>query len=88
MFGVGGEIIWVDLTVGSIEKRPIDEDKIRKYLLGAGYLSRVLYDMIPVGTDPLGKDNVLGFATGLLTGSMFPQSSRHVIAALSPLTNI
>lgn len=88
MFGVGGEIIWVDLTVGSIEKRPIDEDMIRKYLLGAGYLSRVLYDMIPVGTDPLGKDNVLGFATGLLTGSMFPQSSRHVIAALSPLTNI
>lgn len=88
MFGVGGEIIWVDLTVGSIEKRPIDEDMIRKYLLGAGYLSRVLYDMIPVGTDPLGKENVLGFATGLLTGSMFPQSSRHVIAALSPLTNI
>lgn len=88
MFGVGGEIIWVDLTVGSIEKRPIDEDMIRKYLLGAGYLSRALYDMIPVGTDPLGKENVLGFATGLLTGSMFPQSSRHVIAALSPLTNI
>jgi len=88
VFGVGGEIIWVDLTVGSIEKRPIDEDMIRKYLLGAGYLSRALYDMIPVGTDPLGKENVLGFATGLLTGSMFPQSSRHVIAALSPLTNI
>jgi len=88
VFGMGGEIIWVDLTTRSIEKRPIDEDMIRKYLLGAGYLSRVLYDMIPVGTDPLGKDNVLGFATGLLTGSMFPQSSRHVIAALSPLTNI
>ena len=88
MLGMGGEIIWVNLTTRSIEKRPIDEDMIRKYLLGAGYLSRVLYDMIPVGTDPLGKDNVLGFATGLLTGSMFPQSSRHVIAALSPLTNI
>jgi len=88
VFGVGGEVIWVNLTTGSIEKRPIDEDMVRKYLLGAGYLSRVLYDMIPVGTDPLGKDNVLGFATGLLTGSMFPQSSRHVIAALSPLTNI
>ncbi len=88
MFGMGGEIIWVDLTTGSIKKEPIDKKLVRKYLLGAGYLSRVLYDMIPGGTDPLGKDNVLGFATGLLTGSMFPQSSRHVIAALSPLTNI
>ena len=88
MFGVGGEIIWVDLTTGSIRKEPIDKKLVRKYLLGAGYLSRVLYDMIPGGTDPLGESNVLGFATGMLTGSMFPQSSRHVIAALSPLTNI
>jgi len=88
VLGVGGEIIWVDLTTGSIDKQPIDDEMVNKYLLGAGYLSRVLYDMIPVGTDPLGSNNVLGFATGLLTGSMFPQSSRHVIAALSPLTNI
>jgi len=88
VLGVGGEIIWVDLTTGSIDKQPIDDEMVNKYLLGAGYLSRVLYDMISEGTDPLGRDNVLGFATGLLTGSMFPRSSRHVIAALSPLTNI
>ena len=88
MLGVGGKIIWVNLTTGSIEKRPIDEKMVSKYLLGAGYLSRVLFDLIPAGTDPLGENNVLGFATGLLTGSMFPQSSRHVIAALSPLTNV
>jgi aldehyde:ferredoxin oxidoreductase len=88
MFGVGGEIIWVDLTARNIEKKPIEEKMVRKYLLGAGYLSKVLYDRISAGTDPLGEDNVLGFASGLLTGSMFPQSSRHVIAALSPLTNV
>ncbi|MBN2229627.1 MAG: aldehyde ferredoxin oxidoreductase family protein [Candidatus Thorarchaeota archaeon] len=88
MFGVGGEIIWVDMTKGNIEKRPLDEDLVNKYLLGAGFLSKVLYDMIPAGTDPLGKNNVLGIATGLLTASMFPQSSRHVVAALSPLTEV
>jgi aldehyde:ferredoxin oxidoreductase len=88
VFGVGGKTIWVDLTANRIEEQPIDEEMVRKYLLGAGYLSRVLYDLIPAGTDPLGENNVLGFATGLLTGSMFPQASRHVIAALSPLTNV
>jgi aldehyde:ferredoxin oxidoreductase len=88
MLGVGGEVIWVDLTAKEVEKKPIDEKLVRKYLLGAGYLSKILYDRIDAGTDPLGKGNVLGFATGLLTGSMFPQSSRHVIAALSPLTNV
>ena len=88
MFGVGGEILWVDMTKGKIEKVPVDEDLVSKYLLGAGYLSKILYDMIPAGTDPLGEKNILGIATGLLTGSMFPQASRHVVAALSPLTDV
>ena len=86
--GVGGHILWVDLTKGSFEKRPLDEDMIKDYLLGAGYLSRVLFDHIPKGIDPLSEKNVLGIATGLLTGSMFPQASRHVVAALSPLTDV
>ncbi len=86
--GIGGEILWVDLDRSKIEKRPVDEETVHKYLLGAGLLSKVLYDKIPVGIDPLSSKNVLGIATGLLTASMFPQASRHVIAGLSPLTDI
>ncbi len=86
--GVAGTTLWVDLGEGTIEKRPLDESIVRKYLLGAGYLSRVLTDIIPLETDPLSPSNVLGIATGLLTGSMFPQSSRYVVAALSPLTDV
>jgi len=88
MKGVGGQILWVDLTKGKIEKKPVDEELVQKYLLGAGFLSRVLFDMIPVGIDPFSPKNVLGIATGLLTASMFPQASRHVVAGLSPLTNV
>jgi len=88
MKGIGGYNLWIDLTKGEIEKRPVEEETVREYLLGAGYLSRVLYDSIPVGIDPLSPKNVLGIATGLLTGSMFPQASRHVVAALSPLTDV
>jgi aldehyde:ferredoxin oxidoreductase len=86
--GIGGNNLWIDLTKGEIEKRPVEEDMVKDYLLGAGYLSRVLYDNIPVGIDPFSPKNVLGIATGLLTGSMFPQASRHVVAALSPLTDV
>ena len=88
IYGLGGEILWVDMTKGRIEKRPVDEELLKKYLLGAGYLSKVLYDLIPAGTDPLSEKNILGIATGTLTGSMFPQASRHVVAALSPLTGV
>lgn len=86
--GIGGEVLWVDLTKGITTKKPVDEGLVNKFLFGTGFLSKTLYDMIPVGTDPLGENNVLGIATGLLTGSMFPQASRHVVAALSPLTGI
>ena len=86
--GVGGFSLWVNLTRGEIEKRPLEEDLVKKYLLGAGYLSRVLFDAIPEGIDALSDKNVIGFATGVLTGSMFPQASRHVVAALSPLTDV
>jgi aldehyde:ferredoxin oxidoreductase len=88
MKGIGGNNLWIDLTKSEIEKRPVEEEMVKEYLLGAGYLSRVLYDNIPVGIDPLSPKNVLGIATGLLTGSMFPQASRHVVAALSPLTDV
>jgi aldehyde:ferredoxin oxidoreductase len=88
MKGIGGNNLWIDLTKCEIEKRPVEEEMVKDYLLGAGYLSRVLYDNIPVGIDPLSPKNVLGIATGLLTGSMFPQASRHVVAALSPLTDV
>ena len=88
MKGVAGTILWADMTNRGIEKKPIDEELVKKYLLGAGFLSKVIYDMVPPGTDPLSSENVLGIATGLLTASMFPQASRHVVAALSPLTDV
>lgn len=88
MKGVGGEVLWIDLTEEEIDAQPIDKSMVNKFLFGAGFLSKVLFDHIPTDVDPLSSDNVLGIATGLLTGSMFPQASRHVVAALSPLTGI
>jgi aldehyde:ferredoxin oxidoreductase len=85
---VGGRILHIDLNKGEILEKPIPELLVNEYLLGAGYLSKILFDSIKPGIDPLSPENVLGIATGLLTGSMFPQASRHVVAALSPLTDV
>jgi aldehyde:ferredoxin oxidoreductase len=86
--GVGGKILHINLGKEEIVEEPIPEQVVKKYLLGAGYLSRILFDSIKPGIDPLSPENVLGIATGLLTGSMFPQASRHLVAALSPLTDV
>jgi aldehyde:ferredoxin oxidoreductase len=85
--GIGGKILHIDLSKGEIKEESTPEKLVSEYLLGAGYLSRILFDSIKPGIDALAPENVLGIATGLLTGSMFPQASRHVVAALSPLTD-
>jgi aldehyde:ferredoxin oxidoreductase len=58
----------------------------RLFLGGAGFGVKLLYDLVPPGTDPLGPDNVLVFAPGPLTGSGSPCSSRIAVTGRSPLT--
>jgi aldehyde:ferredoxin oxidoreductase len=37
-------------------------------------------------TDPLGPDNILGFTTGILTGTLTPFSGSCTVVGKSPLT--
>ncbi|MFX1455458.1 MAG: aldehyde ferredoxin oxidoreductase C-terminal domain-containing protein [Promethearchaeota archaeon] len=58
------------------------------YLLGArGLTSQIISDEVLASCDPLGADNKLVFAAGLLTGSPFPCSGRTSVGGKSPLTN-
>jgi aldehyde:ferredoxin oxidoreductase len=86
--GYAGSVLRVDLTDGSISREPLDEAFARTYIGGRGFSSRMQYDLIPSGIDPLGPDNVLIFAPGALTGTSAPSAARCVVAARSPLTGI
>ncbi len=58
------------------------------YLRGArGLSSLMIHDEVPPLCDPLGKENKLIIANGLLAGSPFPCSARTSVGAKSPLTN-
>jgi len=83
-----GRILHVDLSRGTRSVQELDEGFARMYLGGAGFCSRMLYDAVEPGIDPLSPANVLMFATGPLTGTLFPQASRYMVAAKSPLTEI
>ncbi len=70
----------------SIQQTP---DSLKKLFLGGrGLNSYYLYKMIKSGVDPLSPDNVLIFGTGLLTGTLVPNSSRFNVSAKSPETGI
>ncbi|MCX7940884.1 MAG: aldehyde ferredoxin oxidoreductase family protein, partial [Endomicrobia bacterium] len=85
--GYAGKILYVDLTKQKIDVQDLPWDIIEQYIGGAGLASRLLYELIRPRIDPLSPENVFMVATGPLTGTMFPQASRFLVAAKNPLTN-
>ena len=81
------QILWVDLTKGTTEVREPGEEVMRKYIGGAGLAAKILWEETSADTEPFAPENLLIFMTGPLTG-VVQQSSRHIVAGLSPLTNI
>jgi len=84
--GFMGKVLWVDLDTGKLTDEQIEEKIYKKFLTGYGLGAKLLYDRIPPGADPLGPDNILGFCSGLLTGTGAVFSGRFMVCAKSPLT--
>ena len=85
-FGYTGNILRVDLTSGTIDTEKPDESYYRNYLGGRGIIAHTLLTEIPAQADPLGPDNKVVFAAGLLTGNKIIGSGRCSVGAKSPLT--
>ena len=72
------------MTSGIVNIEPVPE----KYLMlgGRGFIAQLLLDEIDPACAPLGKENKLVFALGLLGGTKVSTSGRISIGAKSPLT--
>jgi aldehyde:ferredoxin oxidoreductase len=84
--GYMGKVLFVDLSDGSWKEEKIPDKVYEEYLSGVGLAARLLYDRIPAGADPLGPDNILGFVSGLLTGTGSFFTGRWMAVGKSPLT--
>lgn len=86
MGGWCGRLLRVDLTRGSVRVEGLEEKVLRRFLGGRGLATYLLWREVPGRADPLGPENVLVFAPGVLTGVPAPGCGRNGVAALSPLT--
>jgi aldehyde:ferredoxin oxidoreductase len=84
--GYMGKILNVDLGAGKISEEIIPDEIYEKYLSGMGLSAYLLYDRIPAGADPLGPENILGFVSGLLTGTGSLFTGRWMVVGKSPIT--
>jgi aldehyde:ferredoxin oxidoreductase len=85
--GFWGKLARVDLSNGRITYEELSEQFFRTYYGGAAAIAYYLLKEIPEGIDPLGPQNKLIFAPGVITGAPVPGSGRNAIGAKSPMTN-
>ena len=78
-------LIWrANLRDGSLQREAVPEAWTR--LGGRGLVARIMLDEAPPACDPLGPNNRLIFAPGLLVGHMLSSCDRISIGGKSPLT--
>jgi aldehyde:ferredoxin oxidoreductase len=85
-FGYSGKLLRVNLANGDIAIEKPDEAYYQRYLGGRGIIMHTLLTETPAKADPLGADNKLIFALGLLTGHDVIGTGRCSVGAKSPLT--
>jgi aldehyde:ferredoxin oxidoreductase len=83
--GYANHTAHVDLTSGSVEYKPINEEWARKYIGARGLGVRHVFEN-GAEVDPLSPDNLLCFMNGPMTGTAANMSGRMAVVTKSPLT--
>lgn len=86
--GYWDRILHVDLSTRTTRIESLGEAFWRRHLGGRSLIAHYLLTEVPTGADPLGPDNELIFAAGVLTGTPFPGAGRHSVGAKSPMTGL
>lgn len=88
MVGYNGCLLRVDLTSGRMQEEELPDRYLVEFIGGKGLGARLLWDLLPRGTDPAGPDSVVLIVTGPLVGTRMPTSARWAIVTKSPLTGL
>ncbi|MEE9116737.1 MAG: aldehyde ferredoxin oxidoreductase family protein, partial [Thermoplasmata archaeon] len=88
MKGYGGSILHVDLETGKISKEALPDEMVQKYVGGAGFGVRLLYDRSQPKRDAFDPSNPLIVTPGLFDGFGVPTGGKVVFCTKSPLTGL
>lgn len=86
MYGYSGKVLHVDLTNRKVRVERKPEEWYRIYIGGVAMASRLCWENIEVGCDPLSPGNPICIANGMFAGTPVPVGGKYGIASKSPLT--
>lgn len=81
-----GQYVVINLSTGKTEIKKLDDDFYKKYLAGYGMGAAIITKIQKPGINPLAPESVLGFCSGLLTGTGAYFAGRFMVVGKSPLT--
>lgn len=84
--GYTGRLLQVDLGTGQVSEYHVSDEDRERFLGGRFLSTKILWDTLAPGIDPLSPENVLLVMTAPLTGTGAPCTSRFDISAKSPQT--
>ncbi|MGD9189815.1 MAG: aldehyde ferredoxin oxidoreductase N-terminal domain-containing protein, partial [Desulfobacteraceae bacterium] len=84
--GYTGKILRIDLSAQTATTEDLPKEIAADFIGGAGFGIKYLFEEVPATADPLGPENKLIFASGPLSGTNIPCTSRMAVTAKSPLT--
>ncbi|MFW6041090.1 MAG: aldehyde ferredoxin oxidoreductase family protein [Thermoplasmatota archaeon] len=85
-FGYHGKLLRSDLTEKEFSEEKLSKDFLKKYIGGAGFTTRLLYDEVGPGVEPFSPKNKIIIAPGLFVGTGIPRGSKTAFGFKSPLT--
>jgi aldehyde:ferredoxin oxidoreductase len=77
----------INLNSETVSNYNIHKELFEKYLGGKALAARILYDLLPKGTEPLSPEAILIINTGPMNGTGAPSSSRFNLTFKNVLTN-
>jgi len=86
MGGYRNRILRVDLSNGAFSEEVLSDELIHDYIGGRGFGSKLLYDGLKAGVDPMSPDNEIIYMAGPLAGTNAQSFARWKIYFKSPLT--
>ena len=86
MFCYAGKLLFVNLSTGEMETRPLPEALARQFLGGPGLGARILYEEMPAHVGVFDEESMLGFVCGALNNSGGFMTCRYTVVSKSPVT--
>ncbi len=86
MSGYWNKLLKIDLTEGDVKEEELSDEFLRRYIGGAGFTTKIIFDELEPEIEPLDPENVLAVAPGTLVGPKIPTASKTTFGFKAPQT--